>query len=209
MSNGAPKTIRLTDPFLSGGLPLVEAIAARRSVRAFSPDSLQLFQVSQILWAAQGITDEKTKARAVPSAGATYPLEIDLVVGEDGLENVEAGVCRYDVENHGLILRFGGDVRPELADAAFSQDFIAVAPVCLVISAVHDRTMERYNARGERYVFMEAGHAAQNIYLQATALNLCTVAIGAFREEGIRKSLQLDGKTRPLYILPIGKTANS
>jgi SagB-type dehydrogenase family enzyme len=205
MNTEQPKIIELPAPFATGGLSLVEAVAGRRSVRSFSPDSLQLFHLSQILWAAQGITSELNNSRAVPSAGGTYPLDVYVVIGENGVETCESGVYRYEVENHILSLQFKGEARPELADAALGQDFISVAPISLVICAVYDKTMARYNIRGERYVFMEAGHAGQNIYLQATALNLGTVAVGAFKDEEVRKVLRLDSKTKPLYIMPIGK----
>ena len=184
----------------------METVAARRSVRDFAADSLQLFQLSQILWAAQGITSLESEARAVPSAGATYPLEIYTLTGENGVEKIESGIYRYDTPNHSLSLHRQGDWRADLANAAINQDFIAVAPVTLVICADYSRTMARYNIRGERYVFMEVGHAGQNIYLQATALNLGTVAVGAFQDEEVRRILQLEAKIRPLYIMPVGKS---
>lgn len=197
--------IELTHPYHSGGLPLSEAISHRRSIRDFDPSPIQLFQLSQILWAAQGITLDSVQQRAVPSAGATYPLELYTVIGENGVEKTDSGVYHYQVENHVLSLHLRGDIRVELSGAALGQDSISVAPVSLIICAVYNRTMMRYNVRGERYVFMEVGHAGQNIYLQATALGLGTVAIGAFRDEEVRKVLQLDASVRPLYIMPVGK----
>lgn len=197
--------IQLPSPFITGVLPLVEAISKRRSIRGFSPEPIQLFQLSQILWASQGITDIQTNLRAVPSAGGTYPLEIYTVIGEDGVEKVDSGVYHYEVEDHALRFHFPEDIRPDLADAALNQDFISVAPVSLVICAIYDRTLMRYSARGERYVYMEVGHSGQNIYLQATALGLRTVAVGAFHDDRVRQVLQLDSKVRPLYIMPVGK----
>jgi SagB-type dehydrogenase family enzyme len=199
--------IQLPSPFLTGGLPLTEAISQRRSVRSFSPSPIQLFQLSQILWAAQGTTHSSGRLRAVPSAGATFPLEIYAVIGEDGVEEIEKGVYHYEVEDHALMLHLPEDIRPELAGAAMGQDYIAVAPVSLVICAVYDKTFIRYNVRGERYVFIEVGHAGQNIYLQATAFGLGTVAVGAFRDESVRTLLQLRSNIKPLYIMPIGKPA--
>jgi SagB-type dehydrogenase family enzyme len=197
--------IFLPAQFITGGLPLVEAIYQRRSIRDFSPAPIALFQLSQILWAAQGITALATKERAVPSAGATYPLEIYTLVGENCIENLESGNYHYESENHALRLQSPGDIRPELAEAAFGQDFIAVAPVSLIICAISDKTFTRYNVRGERYVFMEVGHAGQNIYLQATAVGLGTCAVGAFRDEEVRRLLQLEPRLKPLYIMPLGK----
>ena len=204
-----PEVIDLPRPFVSGGLPLVETIAQRRSIRDFTAAPVLLFHLAQILWAAQGITLTSNQTRAVPSAGATYPLEIYVVIGDNGIEKTSSGIYHYEVERHILSLHFSGDFRPELSSAAMGQDSIAVAPVSIVICAVYDRTMIRYNVRGERYVFMEVGHTGQNIYLQATALNLGTVAIGAFRDDEVRKVLRLESKFRPLYIMPVGKPVTS
>jgi SagB-type dehydrogenase family enzyme len=200
-----PGIIKLPNPFVTGGFPLSEAISARRSIRVFASSPLLLFHLSQILWAAQGITEISTGARAVPSAGATYPLEIFAVVGDNGVEKVESGVYHYESTSHILSLSAPGDFRAELANASLGQESISIAPVSIVIGAVYDKTLMRYNVRGERYVFMEVGHTGQNVYLQATALGLGTVAIGAFRDEEVRKVLQLDLQVRPIYIMPIGK----
>jgi SagB-type dehydrogenase family enzyme len=205
MTTDQPKIIQLPRPFITGGLALVEAVNQRRSIRNFTPGSILLFQLSQILWAAQGITEARKKFRSVPSAGMTYPLEVYVVIGENGIEKTESGVYHYGVETHSLALHIQEDVRPDLSQAAMGQDSISVAPVSLIICAVNDRTLMRYNVRGERYVYMEVGHAGQNIYLQTSALGLGTVAIGAFHDEDVRKVLQLDSKVRPLYIMPIGK----
>jgi SagB-type dehydrogenase family enzyme len=205
MTADESKIISLPRPFFTGGLPLAEAITQRRSIRDFAPSPIQLFQISQILWAAQGITSTLSSLRAIPSAGSTYPLEVYLVTGDNSIENFAGGVYHYEVAGHVLSSHLAEDVRVKLADAALGQDSISVAPVDLIICAVYDRTLMRYNVRGERYVFMEAGHAGQNIYLQATALGLGTVVIGAFRDEEVRRVLQLDPGVRPLYIMPIGK----
>ncbi len=205
MSTDQNNIIDLPRPFVTGGLPLSEAISRRRSVRAFASDPILLFHLSQILWAAQGLSDTENSSRTVPSAGATFPLEVYVLIGEDGVEKTQEGIYHYEVGSHTLSLHLPGDLRADLANAAYAQDFIAVAPVSLVICAVYDRTMMRYNVRGERYVFMEAGHAGQNVYLQATALGLGTVAVGAFHDEDVRKLLQVDSNVRPLYILPVGK----
>jgi SagB-type dehydrogenase family enzyme len=205
MATDQPNIIELPRPFVTGGLALAEAVSQRRSTRDFAPAPILLFQLSQILWAAQGITFTLSKRRAVPSAGATYPLEVYAVIGENGVEKASRGVYHYGNENHNLSLHIPEDMRSELASAAFGQDSIAVAPVSLVICAIYGRTLIRYNIRGERYVFMEVGHAGQNIYLQATALGLGTVAVGAFRDEEVREVLKLDENQRPLYIMPIGK----
>jgi SagB-type dehydrogenase family enzyme len=135
VNHDSPKNIRLPDPITTGGLPLMETIAARRSIRGFTEKALQLYQLSQILWAAQGVTSAEGEARAVPSAGATYPLEIYTVTGENGVEKIESGIYQYAALNHSLSLHRQGDWRADLANAALNQDFIAVAPVTLVICA--------------------------------------------------------------------------
>jgi len=143
----------------------------------------------------------------VPSAGATYPLEIFAVCGDNGVERINSGIYHYDMNNHTLRLHHAGDVRLELMRAALGQEYIYEPPVDIVICAVYERTMQRYGSRGERYVHTEVGHAGQNIYLQATALGLGTVAIGAFHDEAVREALRLDKQFRPLYIMPVGKSA--
>jgi SagB-type dehydrogenase family enzyme len=205
--------IHLPPPSQKGSLRLEEAIAKRRSVRGFAPKALSQLQLSQILWAAQGITDARLKLRTVPSAGATYPLEIFVVCGRNGIEDIAEGIYRYQLDSHSLVLRRSGDVRPELARAALDEESIYEAPVDIVICAVYSRTLLRYGERGERYVHMEAGHAGQNIYLQAVALGLATVAIGAFDDEEVGKVLGLDEEYKPLslaeplYIMPVGSPA--
>ena len=184
-----------------------EAINQRRSVREFSAAPILLFQLSQILWVAQGVTDPSHKLRAIPSAGGTYPLEIFIIIGDNSVAEVSGGVYHYEVESHTLSLRLEGDLRSDLSGAALGQDAIYVAPVSLLICAVYDRTLMRYSTRGERYLYLEAGHAGQNICLQATALGLAAVAIGAFRDEQVREFIKLDAKTRPIYIIPVGKKA--
>lgn len=186
------------------------AIARRRSVRSYRPQPLSLAQLSQVLWAAQGLTSPRLGLRATPSAGATYPLEIYIIVGEKGVEGLEAGVYYYLVEGHALELRHQGDRRVELASAALGQDFIRQAPAAIVIAAVFQRTTAYYGRWGEsRYVPMEVGHAGQNIHLQAEALGLVTVAVGAFDDEAVRRVVGLASETSPLYIMPVGKVGKS
>ena len=199
--------IHLPSPSQKGGMPLAEAIARRRSIRDFTPQTISQLQLSQILWAAQGITDTRGEYRAVPSAGATYPLELFVVCGRNGVEGIDAGIYHYNIARHSLTLHYEGDVRLALARAALNQEFIYEAPVDIVICAIFERTGLRYGSRGERYVHIEVGHAGQNIYLQATALGLATVAIGAFHDEQVREVLRLDKQYKPLYIMPIGKPA--
>jgi len=194
--------ISLPDPRLKGEMSLEEAILNRRSRRDFGDSALALAEVSQILWAAQGITDE-TGLRAAPSAGALYPLDLYLVVGERG-EELEEGVYHYLPQSHSLQLTLAGDVRQTLARLSVEQMFIAEAPLSLLITAEYERTTKKYGERGVRYVHMEAGHVGQNVYLQAEALGLGTVTVGAFQDEEISQALDLPSSYRPLYVMPIG-----
>ncbi len=194
-------------------MSLEETIASRRSVRRYHAESLTLSQLSQILWSAQGITGTG-KLRAAPSAGATYPLEIFTVVGKQGViasgakqpqEELQAGIYHYNLDSHSLSLHLRGDLRRDLAKAALDQGFIIDAPVDIIICALYPRISYTYGRRGERYVHMEVGHVGENIHLQAVALGLATVEVGAFDDEEVRKVLGLEEQIKPLYIMPIGK----
>jgi len=195
---------KLPPPLLKGKVSLEEAIAKRRSVRRYRTDLLTLPQLSQILWSAQGITGAG-KLRAAPSAGATYPLEIFVVIGKQAVEELEAGIYHYEVDSHSLSLHLQGDFRRDLAQAALDQGFIAGAPIDVVICAIYTRTSYTYGRRGERYVHIEVGHVGENIHLQAVALGLATAEVGAFDDEGVRKILRVEEQIKPLYIMPIGK----
>ena len=205
MSTSQP--IYLPSPSSKGSISLEEAIARRRSIRDFTPQPISQSQLSQILWATQGITDSRGRYRAVPSAGATYPLEIFVACGTSGVEEIDAGIYHYNIDSHSLSLYHKGDVRLELARAASDEESIYQAPVDIVICALYERTLLHYGRRGERYVHIEVGHAGQNIYLEATALGLATVAIGAFHDEQVREVLRLAEPYQPLYIMPVGRPA--
>jgi len=204
MGNNQPAQIYLPSPSQKEGTPLEQAITKRRSIRGFTPQPISQSQLSQILWAAQGITDSRGGYRAAPSAGATYPLEIFVVCGRNGIEEIDAGMYHYNVARHSLTLHYEGDVRLALAKVALDEGCIYEAPVDIIICALYERTTLRYGSRGERYVHIEVGHVGQNIYLQATALGLATVAIGAFHDEQVREVLRLDRQYKPLYIMPVG-----
>ena len=205
MGTGQPTKIYLPAPSQKGSISLEEAISRRRSVRDFSPEPISQSQLSQILWAAQGITETSLKSRAIPSAGATYPLEILVACGRNGIEEISAGIYHYNVADHSLSLHHEGDARLDLARAALDEAMIYQAPIDIIICALYQRTTRHYGSRGERYVHIEVGHAGQNIYLEATALGLATVAIGAFHDEPVREVLRLDKQYTPLYIMPVGR----
>jgi len=196
--------IKLPAPVTRGKLSLEQAISKRRSVRRFKNEPLTIPQLSQLLWSAQGITGTGGE-RAAPSAGATYPLEVFIVVGEQGVDGLGTGLYHYDSGNHSLSLHQTGDLRQKLADAALGQSAIGRCPINMVVCAIHPRTAYRYGRRGERYVHMEVGHVGQNVALQAVALGLGTVMVGAFQDEDVVKALKLEEQIRPLYIIPIGR----
>jgi SagB-type dehydrogenase family enzyme len=194
--------IELPKPSLKGAMAVEEALAKRRSVREYSDLALTLNELSQLLWAAQGLTSSDGH-RTAPSAGALYPLELYVVVGK--VDGLSSGVYKYRPSEHELSLLASGDKRPELYRACLEQDFIAKAAVSIVFAAVYERATGKYGERGRRYVHYEVGHAAQNVYLQATALHLGSVVVGAFQDDRVRKVVQLARDEEPLYVMPVGK----
>jgi len=187
--------LTLPKPNLDGSMSLERAVAARRSWRDFSQQALTLEQIGQLAWAAQG-QDTKSKYRTVPSAGATYPLELFVVT--------EEGLFHYLLAKHALEKLTDQDLRSALASAAWGQEFIEAAPLTLVFAAEFPRTTSRYGQRGVRYVYMEAGHAAQNVHLQAEALGLGSVAVGAFDDASVSKVLLLPKHLEPVYMVVVG-----
>jgi SagB-type dehydrogenase family enzyme len=192
------KEILLPKPDVKGKTTTEEAIAKRRSKRSFKNEDLTISEIGQLLWSAQGITDKKHGLRSAPSAGALYPMEI-FVLNRNGVFN-------YSPEEHKLVLKDSGDLRKELSAAALAQGAIAEAPLDIVIVAVYSRITAKYGPRGVRYADIEAGHIAQNIQLQATALGLGSVPIGAFNDRQVKELLNLPADYTPLYIIPVGHT---
>ena len=190
--------ITLPQPQVTGSVSLEAAIAQRRSVRRYAPENLKLEQIGQLLWSAQGITGGRDVLRAAPSAGACHPLVL-YVCRDDGL-------WRYHPETHNLTRHAEQDVREALVSAAWHQEFLAEAPCVFAISAIMERTTGRYGERGEiRYVPMDVGHAAENMLLQAVALGLAAVPVGAFDDDAVGKVLALPGQEVPLYLIPVGR----
>jgi len=189
------KTIALPKPDRKGSVPLETAISARRSQRTFLKHPLTPQQTGQLAWSAQGL-ETPGGHRTAPSAGATYPLQL-YVVNADGL-------FLYLPDRHSLEEIKDKDLRAGLAGSAWGQDFIEAAPVTLVFAALFTRTTARYGERGVRYVYMEAGHAAENVQLQAQALNLGSVAVGAFDDASVRKVLSLPRNLDPVYMVVVG-----
>ena len=194
--------IKLPEPRYTSNTSIEAALSQRRSIRAYSGENLTIAEVSQLLWAAQGITSPGG-GRTAPSAGALYPLELYVVVGD--VEGIDKGVYKYIPEEHELEKVKDSDIRAELADAALEQACVRDAAIDLVFTAVYERTTGKYGERGIKYVQMEAGHAAQNVYLQAVALDLGTVVIGAFVDSEVKEIMNMQEQETPLYIMPVGR----
>lgn len=197
--------IKLPKPEFKG-IPLEDALMKRRSIREYSKRPITLAELSQLLFAAQGVTGQMygVLLRTAPSAGALYPIEI-YVVGNN-VETLKKGIYHYSVKDHSIVLIREGDFRHELMKAALEQEMVKDAGVVFILSAIFDRTRSKYGERGYRYIYMEAGHISQNIYLQATSLGLGSVVVGAFLDDQINKLIGIDGKKEAVIVIhPVGK----
>lgn len=193
--------LKLPDPVLAGNISIEQTLAQRRSIRSYSNNELSLSNVSQILWAAQGMTLDRF-FRTAPSAGALYPLEVYLVAGN--VSGLDIGVYRYVPSRHSMIRVLDGDRRDELCRASLSQPHIRDAAAVVVLAADYSRTTVKYGNRGIRYVHIEVGCAAENICLQGVSLGIGMCVTGAFDDEEVGSILNLPSNEDPLLILPIG-----
>jgi SagB-type dehydrogenase family enzyme len=193
--------VPLSPPRLTGPVSVEVALAGRSSVRSFSNEAVGVDELSQLLWASQGVTHGQGR-RTAPSAGALYPLALYVIAGN--VTALPAGIYRYEPVDHRLTVVTSGDRRGDLADAALGQSAVRSAAVVIAVIADYHRTTVKYGERGIRYVHLEAGHAAQNIALQATALGLGTVMIGAFSDDAVSAVLKASGR-QALYLIPVGR----
>jgi SagB-type dehydrogenase family enzyme len=191
--------IKLPGPDKSS--PLFKLLVKRRSIRKYAKQPLRLEELSRILWATYGVVD--SRRRVVPSAGATYPVEVYVFV--KSVEGLKPGIYKYSEHEHSLLLIKEGDYSKELSSACMGQEWVRAAPVNIVIVAVYERTTEWYGERGFRYIYMEAGHIGQNIYLACAELDLGTVAVGAFHDEEIKRIIGLGDEYIVLYVFPMGR----
>jgi SagB-type dehydrogenase family enzyme len=196
--------MKLPQPRFEGNVSLETAIRVRRTVRSFAPDALALGDLSQVLWAAQGITEDRGFKRAAASGGALYPMDIYAVVGEKCIQGLQAGVYHYEPNDHAVIRTSDGDARDALARAALGQMWMAGAPLNLVLTAEYARICGKYGERGVRYAMIEAGHVGQNIFLQAEACGLGAGIVGAFHDREVAQVLKLPHSHEPLLIMPVG-----
>nr|MBC7243936.1 SagB/ThcOx family dehydrogenase [Chloroflexota bacterium] len=192
------KEISLPPPRTKGPLSLEEALLRRRSVRMYRHSPLNWQDIAQLFWAAQGVT-RSWGGRTAPSAGALYPLELYAAKAD--------GVYHYLPHGHSVEVTIQEDIRRALWAAGLYQEALAQASVIFIITAVYRRTQIKYGDRAERYVELEAGHAAQNLLLQAVALDLGAVVIGAFYDEAVASALHLPAAEKPLYLIPVGVPA--
>lgn len=210
-SHPAAAVVKLPEPARDGKVSVERTMAERRSVREYADAPLKLAEVSQLLWAAYGVTQPvpgvpqlRGGLRTAPSAGALYPLELYVVAGN--VTDLAPGVYRYRSETHDLALVTAGDKRPALSLAAASQTCVRDAPASIVYSAVFSRNTGKYGDRGrERYVCMDLGHSAENVYLQCGSLGLGTCAIGAFYDDAVKLVVRMTKEEEPLYIMPVGR----
>jgi SagB-type dehydrogenase family enzyme len=198
------RAIKLPKPKTAGSVSVEEAINSRRTRRTFDNKPFTLDNLSQVLWAAQGITDERWKHRAAPSAGALFPIDVFIIVRKGGVEKLDAGIYRYIPDGHYLQTKAEGDFNAELRKVGYSQTFFAESPVCLILTAKPVRTTWKYGERGNRYIHFEAGHIAENIQLIGESLGFSVGLVGAFKDDGVASLLKLKKGEIPVYIIPVG-----
>lgn len=196
------ENVVLPEPSVTGSTSLEQLLAQRRSIRDYQTTTLELAEIGQLLWAAQGITHLQG-LRTAPSAGALYPLELYVITGR--IEGLAPGVYHYDPGYHQIIKTGDGDLRDALARAALSQGWIKSASAVIVFTADFERTTRKYGKRGKTYVHIEVGHAAQNLFLQSESLGLATVVVGAFDDDEVARVLQLPADLQPLLLMPVGR----
>lgn len=203
-------TYNLPQAEITSGMSVDQAIKDRRSVRNFTTTSLTLQDVSQLLWAAQGITDSERNYRSAPSAGHVFPMEVYLVAGNNGVQGLEAGIYHYNPYNNTLEKIVEGDQTYTLSQAAHGQEWVDQAPVSLVITGNYQKMKDKYPDENlsTRFVDIEAGHIGENIYLEAVSRGLGAVAIGSFYNDQMINLLKLPSNETPIYIYPVGHQAS-
>ncbi len=202
-------TIDLPTPQITGDKSVEQAINDRRSIRRFTNEPLTLQDISQLLWAAQGITNKNTNFRAAPSAGHTFPLEVYVLVGKGGVKGLNEGLYHYNPFNNTLEQILDNDARSELSQAANGQEWVKEAPVNIIITGNYQKMIDKYKDEklSTRFVDMEAGHVGENIYLEVESRNLATVALGSFKDDQVHQILKIPDNEKTLYIFPVGHSA--
>ncbi|HME45775.1 MAG TPA: SagB/ThcOx family dehydrogenase [Syntrophorhabdales bacterium] len=189
--------IKLPPPSLDGTVSVEKALSERRSMRAYKPDALSMAEVSQMLWSAQGVTEPTKGFRTAPSPKGAYLLQVYLVAGN--VTGLPAGLYAYRPKGHELLKVAEGDKKADLFKAV-PQPAVNSAPASLIIAGMLERS-----TANPAWIYLEAGHAAENVYLQAVSLKLGTVSIAGFKPEDVKRALALPEKELPIYIMPLGK----
>lgn len=194
------ETIALTKASTSGQFSLEDAIANRRSVRSFTNEKLDYETISQLLWAGQGITDSISGKRAAPSAGGIYPMELYVAMPD--------GVYKYDPVKNSLLKIHRDDVRAALSNASYKQQFIKNAPLLIVISGSPKKIMKKYPNNIKEFMYLEAGHIAQNIHLQAVVTGLASCPMGSFESKKVKQICRMSQGQEAVYMIAVGKPQN-
>jgi SagB-type dehydrogenase family enzyme len=200
-------TVALPKPKTSGRISVEEAIWKRRSVRNYLRKPITLAQLSQILWAAQGITDKESGHRAAPSPGAKYTLELYVFAREGGVTTLPAGVYHYEPAVHTITRVKTGDYTSSLQSAARGQEQVGQAAAIIAITGVFERATAKYGERGVQYALQESGSAAENIHIESTALGLGTVMMGSFDDARVGHLIGIAKNEKPLLLMPLGALA--
>jgi SagB-type dehydrogenase family enzyme len=204
--SAALKHIPLNPPEQKGGKPIWEAIGQRRSQREFSPHPITFTELSQLLWATQGITARAWgyDFRAVPSAGALYPIETYVVVNR--VNDLNPGLYHFDIKENQLIVLKEGNIGSNLSQTGLGQEMLEDASCIFIWTAIVARSRWKYRERAYRYIYMDAGHIGQNLYLAATALNLGCCTVGAFYDEEVDQLIGIEGGEEiSIYLGAVGR----
>ena len=188
-------------------MPVEEAIRRRRSIREYLRKPMTLDKLSQILWAAQGITDSQSGHRAAPSPGAKYTLELYVFAREGGVTELPAGLYHYEPASHSITRVKTGDYSAALQLAAKDQEQVGTAAAVVAITGIFERAMMKYGERGIQYALQESGSAGENIYIEATAVGLGTVMMGSFDEDEVGRLVGVEKGEKPLLLMPLGVLA--
>jgi SagB-type dehydrogenase family enzyme len=199
----AISTVVLPSPSKDGSVSVEKALSKRNSVRSYDSGPLTLAEISQLVWAAQGIKDQKDGGRTAPSAGALYPLEV--YVFASNVIDLSPGIYKYNSQNHELLQLIAEDKKSDLFTAV-NQTSVNKAPVSIVITGNY-QVLAKYSEKAEQFVHQESGHTAQNICLQAVSLQLGTVTIGSFDEDAVKKVLPMPFEEHALYVMPVGRSS--
>lgn len=205
----ADADIELPEPVRTGGPGLWQALRDRRSVRHYAGRPIELEALSQLLWAAAGPASKAPGGRILrtaPSAGARYPVEIYAIANR--VQGLRSGLYHYKYSSHVLTPLAYGDLGLAAAAAAMGQDACRQASVVFVFTVVFDRTVERYHERALRYLFLDAGHVAQNLALAAAGIGCGTCMIGAFLDDQLCELVRADGQQEAaVYMIAAGVPA--